>query len=93
MNLLQKRNSREPCTESGWIAFDYLLETQILPEDILSLQNAGALTYMRLLKKPFFKVESDYFHIKGTEREKVLRIAVHMGHMEQLEQLERMVFQ
>ena len=48
---------------------------------------------MRLLKKPFFKVESDYFHIKGTEGEKVLRIAVHMGHMEQLEQLERMVFQ
>lgn len=93
MRLLDKHNSWEPCTESGWIAYDYLLETPLLLEDILSLQKIGALTYLRMLRKPFFKLEMDYVHIKGTEGEKVLRMAAHMGHMEQLEKMEKMMFQ
>lgn len=92
MQLTQKRRSLEPCTESGWDAFDYLTLEPIAHEDILALEPLGSLTYLTMLKKPFFKLDADYYHVKGTRGEQVLRIAVHRGHMEQLDALEAQLF-
>ena len=41
MNIIDKRKSLEPCTESGWDAADLLLEAGLTEEDILSISRIG----------------------------------------------------
>ena len=43
---------------------------------------------MDMLKEPFFKIESDYYMIKGVQGKDYFRIAVHGKHAEELEKLE-----
>jgi len=89
MHLIEKRPSLEPCTEAQWYAWDYLLQEPLSRQDIQDMNALGHLLYMPMLRKPFFKVEGDYFHIKGFEGDRLLRIAVHEGHREVLEALEK----
>ncbi len=41
-----------------------------------------------MLKEPFFKIESDYYMIKGVQGKDYFRIAVHGKHEDELEKLE-----
>ncbi len=84
-NSLQGRK----CAESGWFATDYLLDQPIDREFILSLKPLGSFVYLDMLKEPFFKIESDYYMIKGVQGKDYFRIAVHGKHEEELEKLER----
>ena len=92
MYLIEKRPSLEPCTEAQWYAWDYLLQVPLSRQDIQGMEALGYLLYMPMLRKPFFKVEGDYFHIKGFEGERMLRIAVHEKHREVLKTLEERLF-
>ena len=56
---------------------------------ILSLRPLGSFVYLDMLKEPFFKIESDYYMIKGVQGKDYFRIAVHGKHEEELEKLER----
>ena len=56
---------------------------------ILSLKPLGSFVYLDMLKEPFFKIESDYYMIKGVQGKDYFRIAVHGKHEEELEKLER----
>ena len=67
MKILGKQPSREKCAESGWFATDYLLDQPIDREFILSLKPLGSFVYLDMLKEPFFKIESDYYMIKGVQ--------------------------
>lgn len=89
MKILGKQPSREKCAESGWFATDYLLDQPIDREFILSLKPLGSFVYLDMLKEPFFKIESDYYMIKGVQGKDYFRIAVHGKHEEELEKLER----
>lgn len=89
MKILGKQPSREKCAESGWFATDYLLDQPIDREFILSLKPLGNFVYLDMLKEPFFKIESDYYMIKGVQGKDYFRIAVHGKHEEELEKLER----
>lgn len=88
MKILGKQPSREKCAESGWFATDYLLDQPIDREFILSLKPLGSFVYLDMLKEPFFKIESDYYMIKGVQGKDYFRIAVHGKHEEELEKLE-----
>ena len=88
MKILGKQPSREKCAESGWLATDYLLDQPIDREFILSLKPLGSFVYLDMLKEPFFKIESDYYMIKGVQGKDYFRIAVHGKHAEELEKLE-----
>lgn len=88
MKIVQKTESRERCAEAGWFAWDYILDEVIDREFILKLRPLGGFVYLDMLKEPFFKVESDYYMIKGVQGKDFFRIAVHGGHEEKLKELE-----
>ncbi|MFV0362522.1 MAG: hypothetical protein ACK5LL_05455 [Suipraeoptans sp.] len=77
MRVLEVNSSKERCTESGWDAYDVVIESNIDEEFISALRPLGALVYMPMLKKPFFKVESDYFFLKGIVGDNCFRLASH----------------
>ena len=67
MKIIGKQPSREKCAESGWFAWDYLLDEPVEREFILKLRPLGGFTYLDMLKQPFFKIDSDYYMIKGIQ--------------------------
>lgn len=89
MKILEKTKSREPCVESGWDAFDYRLDSPLGEEDIVSMRPLGSFLYMKNLKRPFFKIESDHYLIKGLQGDSFFRIAVHRDSMEELLAIEK----
>ena len=91
MKILEKTKSREPCVESGWDAFDYLLDAPIDEDDILSMRSLGSFLYMKNLKRPFFKIESDHYLIKGLLGDRFFRIAVHRDSLDELLAIEKLL--
>jgi len=83
--------SRERCAESGWHAFDYLLDAPVTKEDILSLRPLGSLVYLESLRKPFFKIESHHFIIKGVEGDGFFRVALHQDAKDEQEYINRFI--
>ena len=78
MLITGRRKSLEPCTESGWDAVDLLLEEGLTEEDILQIgRTGGSFLYMKQLRKPFFKVESHDYVIKGVLGDPFFRAAAH----------------
>ena len=91
MKIIGKQPSREKCAESGWFAVDYLLDGSINREFILKLKPLGSFVYLDMLRQPFFKIENDYYMIKGISGNDYLRSAVHGKHEEELERLEAFI--
>lgn len=59
MNILEIMPSRERCAEAGWHAYDFILERPMDDDFIKSMRPLGSFLYMQMLKKPFFKIESE----------------------------------
>ena len=91
MKIIGKQPSREKCAESGWFAWDYLLDGTITREFILKLKGLGSFTYLDMLRQPFFKIDSDYYMIKGIQGNDYFRIAVHGKQEDQLGELEESI--
>ena len=90
MRITEQRKSLEACTESGWDAIDFLTEEPLTDEDIESLrQKDGSFLYLRSLKKPFFKIESHNYVIKGVRGDSFFRFAAHRDHMDLAEQIRK----
>ena len=88
MKITGRRKSLEACTESGWDAFDLLTGEPLTDEDIESLRAVeGSFLYMKQLKKPFFKIESHNYVIKGVRGDSFFRFAVHRDHTEEIDKL------
>ena len=47
--------------------------------------------YLDMLKQPFFKIENNYYMIKGIEGNDYFRIAVHGKHEDELAKLEAFI--
>ncbi len=75
MRIVERTESREPCVEAGWKAYDYHLDGQIDREFVLSLRPLGSLVFMENLKKPFFKIEAEHYIIKGVVGSEFFRVA------------------
>lgn len=91
MKVLEKRESRELCTESGWYAYDLVTDLPVGRPEIEALGSLGALTYLGMLSKPFYRIENEYHMIKGLEGEKLLRVAMLGGREEILEEARRVL--
>ncbi len=91
MKIINRMESRERCAESGWFAYDYMLDGQIDRDFIRSLKPLGSWVFLDMLAKPFFKIESEHFMIKGLLGEDYFRMAVHHEHEEELERLEKLI--
>ena len=68
--------SKEPCVEAGWKAWDLHLSSFTDKEWVQSLHDKGSLTFLPQLRKPFFKVESHHYIIKGILGEDYVRVAI-----------------
>lgn len=84
MNIIRMEESIEPCTESGWYAYDLLLERPMEEAQICALAQLGSLTYLRQLHQPFYKLNQNYFYIQGMQGEAQLRLAVYKEEEEQV---------
>ena len=91
MKLMDKVESRERCAEAGWFAYDFLLDREIDQEFIRGLKPLGSWVFLSMLAKPFFKVESEHFVIKGILGECDFRVAVHHEHEDELIRIERLI--
>lgn len=88
MKIVKKEDSKERCAESGWFAYDLILEMPLCKEDILSLQGIeGSFVYLSMLKKPFFKIEYDNYVIKGMEGDPFCRVALHKESLNKLDDI------
>ncbi|MCP1103056.1 putative restriction endonuclease [Aequitasia blattaphilus] len=87
MKVIGKTESKERCTEAGWYAYDILLDEDIDEEFIKNLKRFGSLLYMPMLKKPFFKVESSNYLLKGMKGEPFFRLAIHKDYEELVENI------
>jgi len=91
MKIVDKQMSPEPCEEAGWAAYDYALDAPMLRGDILRLRPLGAFSYLEKLRRPFFKVESDHYLVKGLEGRQTLRVGIHRDHMDELTMVENAI--
>ncbi|MDD7642772.1 MAG: hypothetical protein PUK75_09925 [bacterium] len=88
MKIIDRRKSLETCTESGWDAFDLLVD-EPLTDDMIRRLSAigGSFIYMSMLKKPFFKVESHYYVVKGLKGDEHFRVAVHKDYLSEIDRI------
>lgn len=79
MKIIDQKESRELCTESGWYAYDLMTDEPVTKQYIEALGSLGAFTYLGMLSQPFYRIEQEYYMIKGLEGEKTLRVAMLEG--------------
>ncbi len=91
MKVLETIPSRERCAEAGWHAYDFMLSRPMDDEFIESLRPLGGFLYMRMLRKPFFKVESEHFLLKGIRGDEFFRMAVHGDYQDEVKRVEKYV--
>ena len=77
MKVLEIISSKERCTESGWDAWDILLDEKMDDHFIVSLKPLGSFLYLAALKAPFFKIETDHYLLKGVRGDTHFRLAAH----------------
>lgn len=79
------------CTESGWSAYDMFLDEEMDRETILRLGKLGDLTYLEMLKQPFYRIEREFYLIKGLQGADRLRVSMLDGHEEILERVKNVI--
>lgn len=78
MKIREIIESRERCAESGWFAYDILLDRPMEREFIRSLREiGGSFVFLEMLKTPFFKLEANHYMLKGVVGNDFFRMAVH----------------
>lgn len=91
MKITEIIPSRERCAEAGWHAYDFILERPMDDAFIRSLRPLGGFLYMEMLKKPFFKIESGHYLLKGIRGDDFFRMAVHGEYQEELKKVEAFI--
>ena len=91
MNIVQVTRSPEPCTEAGWMAFQYYLEGPVTRDFILGLRPLGSFVFLSSLAQPFFKIENEHYMIKGLLGDGSIRVAVHGAHLDEQEPIRQRI--
>ena len=87
MKITEIRESAETCSEAGWYAYDFYTEGPLTDNDIVRMRHLGSFLYLSMLKNPFFKVEGEYFLIKGVKGDSRFRVAAHREHLDFIDQV------
>ena len=91
MKITNIFRSPEPCTEAGWLAFQYELEHPINRDFILSLRPLGSFIFLESLTQPFFKIQNHHYMIKGLLNDTSIRVAVHRDHLIEQEPIKQII--
>jgi len=88
MKIIDRRRSIEKCTESGWDAFDLMVDEPIDAEYVKRMRCIeGSFLFMSMLRQPFFKIESHNYVIKGVTGDDHFRMAVHKDYLSELDKV------
>jgi len=88
MKIVDVRKSLETCTESGWDALDVMTDEPLDDKDIVCLKEFdGSFMYMKMLKKPFFKLEYHDYVFKGVKGDNFFRAAFHRDSREKIDEM------
>lgn len=91
MKITNIFRSPEPCTEAGWLAFQYELEHPINRDFILALRPLGSFIFLESLTQPFFKIQNHHYMIKGLLNDTSIRVAVHREHLNEQEPIKQII--
>lgn len=91
MTITSITRSPEPCTEAGWIAYQYELSQPISRDIILSLRPLGSFLFLETLAQPFFKIQNHHYMIKGLLNDTSIRVAVHRDHQDEQEPIKQLI--
>lgn len=91
MKITNIFRSPEPCTEAGWLAFQYELEHPINRDFILALRSLGSFIFLESLTQPFFKIQNHHYMIKGLLNDTSIRVAVHRDHLNEQEPIKQII--
>ena len=91
MRITNVARSPEPCTEAGWLAFQYDLEKPVSRDVVMALRQLGALVFLEALRQPFFKVENDHYMVKGLLGDGSIRVAVHGEHLDEQKRIRKII--
>ena len=83
--------SPEPCTEAGWLAFQYELEHPISRDFIIALRPLGSFIFLESLAQPFFKIQNHHYMIKGLLNATSIRVAVHKDHQDEQQPIKQLI--
>ena len=91
MKITNIFRSPEPCTEAGWLAFQYELEQPIDRDFIHALRPLGSFIFLESLTQPFFKIQNHHYMIKGLLNDTSIRVAVHRDHLNEQEPIKQII--
>ena len=92
MKLTGINRSLEPCVEAGWDAYNLQFDGKVDDAFVRALRPlGGSFLFMRQLAKPFFKVESNYYIVRGVVGDDFIRVGVHADSPEELSRIEAFV--
>ena len=91
MKITNIFRSPEPCTEAGWLAFQYELEYPITRDFIMALRPLGSFIFLESLTQPFFKIQNHHYMIKGLLNDNSIRVAVHRDHLNEQEPIKQII--
>lgn len=83
--------SPEPCTEAGWLAFQYELEHPVSRDFIIALRPLGSFIFLESLAQPFFKIQNHHYMIKGLLNATSIRVAVHKDHQDEQQSIKLLI--
>ena len=83
--------SPEPCTEAGWLAFQYELEHPVSRDFIIALRPLGSFIFLESLVQPFFKIQNHHYMIKGLLNATSIRVAVHKDHQDEQQPIKQLI--
>lgn len=83
--------SPEPCTEAGWLAFQYELEHPVSRDFIMALRPLGSFIFLESLAQPFFKIQNHHYMIKGLLNATSIRVAVHKDHQDEQQPIKQLI--
>lgn len=83
--------SPEPCTEAGWLAFQYELEHPVSRDFIIALRPLGSFIFLESLAQPFFKIQNHHYMIKGLLNATSIRVAVHKDHQDEQKPIKQLI--
>lgn len=91
MRITDITRSPEPCTEAGWLAFQYHLEKPVEGRFIAAMRPLGSMVFLDRLAQPFFKIESQHYMIKGLLGDTSIRVAVHGDHQDEQKEIKKLI--
>lgn len=74
LKIVGIEDSLTECTQYDWYGVDIEFDTELTDRTVEMWRTLGDMSYLKELKKPFFKICTDNFVIRGFVGDRIIRI-------------------